>query len=913
LSGHGKRDISGISWSLGGHQFLAVVWEPEGIVLTPRSDSAPHGYGFPKRKAGVLHEDGGTRRFTGGELVNGRLGTLIESEDDEILNQIIINRFENNKYLDRKEHIVGLPEEKVFKFPKENRRLRASIQAKYDDKDYDKIGDTSFVIYWPPFYFPTDESGDRSEWSDSDDNISWHDAPGLDVLVSKSHKPIKIDRDKSPMYRQFQIEGYGLSTILGEKLIYERESSDWFCHWPEELLYDNDGYEMLFHETNQYRADVGRLPMFREIRGHANLARMVLSECQRARVLYHDNDTLYRQGYKTVLDRIRNAGSNWEAVGENLLISSNLSGLGIDEGEGAAVQWKSSPPHYANMISAVWDEPINGTSHIIMGDIRGKTNEAQYGGTLNPPITGAMWSQLFVRRDYWVMAGNIGQTTRYGTVSFFWNNSPVGFGYTLGDNREFYLYFKGRSMQIIPFVEKYDDGYKVSMKGAAICRVDDALHVRVLFYATRETTQSYHVYRRPLIGNHIQEWTEEASFAMESNMRQYSVATFDDEGERAVINRVFVDTSDTATYYFPLAPNQFVAMASSMSFMEYSDGEFYVIDNIRGPTISYTVETADNVISRYRQKCESADGIRVHCFRSDGDDPKYLTVKYDWDIDQTNVSSIYQNDWHIIETLVFPSGKELVMKSASASSSVDHSSMVLAADSHVLIFLYIDPVTEDTVYAKISLRGEGTSVYGQATIFADLHDSDEPSVVVTFAETLLNENSLAHPNLSSDDTSAPGAFSECYGIINTALSFGRDASGELFPIFQEVGAQARCASYQGILRALTRKPLTGTHRATLDFNFGDFHGCLYDGTLGVMNFTYPASIKIADYSVDGVACYAVRYKDKFVLQLNVDTERSPSMWNIPFTEQKTVWANFDLDGLVGIGNLKDVFPMGVIL
>ncbi len=911
MSGYGKRDSSGIAWSLDGHPFLAVVWEPEGIVLTPRSASAPHGYGFPKREPGVLHEANGVRRFTGGELVNGKLGTLIESEEGERLNQVLINRFENNRYLDKKEHIVGLPDDKIFRFPKENRRLRDSIQAEYDTNDYGKIRDTSFVVYWSPFYFPSDASGDRSEWSDASDEIAWHDAPGIDVLFSKNYKPIEIDKDKSPMYRQFHVESDGLSTLFGAKFVYENQSSDWFCHWPEELLYDNDGYEMLFRETNRYRADVGRLPLFREIRGHANLARMVLSECQIARVLYHDNEALYRQGYRTVSDRLYNAGSNFASAGENLLISSKLQGLGIEDGEGAALQWKSSPPHYANMISAAWDEPINGTSHVIMGDIRGKATESQYGGTLDPPISGAMWSQLFVRRDYWVMAGNIGQTTNYGTISFFWNNSPVGLGYTLGDTREFYLYFKGRSMPIIPFIEKYDDGYDVSMKGAALCRINGVTHVRVLFYAIRET-QSYHVYRRPLIGNHIHEWTEEASFAIENYMLQHSVARFDDEGERAVLNRMFVDTSDTATYYFPLASDQFVAMASSMSFMEYRDGSFYVIDNIRGPTISYTVETSGNVISRYKQKCDNSDGIRVHCFYSDGDDPSYLTIKYDWEIDQTRAGSVYQNDWYIVETLVFPSGKELVLKSASASSSVDGSTMVLAANSYVLIVLYIDPITEDTVYAKIDLRGEGTAVYGKATIKADLHDSDTPFVVAEFAETLLNDTSLAHPNLSSTDTSAPSVLSECSGIIHPALSFGRDTTGVLFPIFQEVSERVRCSNYAGTLRALTKKPLTGTHRATLDYNFGDYSGCVYDATLGVMNFTYPANIKIADYGTDGVACYAARYQDKFVLQLNVDMDRSFSMWNIPFSEPKTVWANFDLDGLVGIGNLKDVFPMGVI-
>ena len=86
--------------------FLGVVWLPEGLMLTPRSTSAPYGYGFPKREAGTLNEEEGQRYFTGGALINAPLGTKITKAADEALNQVIINRFANNKYLDRREYLV---------------------------------------------------------------------------------------------------------------------------------------------------------------------------------------------------------------------------------------------------------------------------------------------------------------------------------------------------------------------------------------------------------------------------------------------------------------------------------------------------------------------------------------------------------------------------------------------------------------------------------------------------------------------------------------------------------------------------------------------------------------------------------------------------------------------------------------
>lgn len=908
-----------------GYPFLAVTWEPEGIVLTPRTEAVPYGYGFPKRSLGALNGAGNERYFEGGEKINPPFGTQIEDEDDECLNQVLINRFENNKYLDKIEHIVGLPgEEKgIFSLPLENRRLRDSIESEYDSTGYEKAKEKSTVVYWPLFYFPPTEDGDLTFWTESEDGFKWHDAPGVDKSNRGLYRPIKLlteeEDETKPLYRQFEIEENGLSTVFSTKLIYEEESEDWFCHWPEELLYDNDGYEMLFYMTNQYRSEVGRLPLFREIRGHANEARMILAECQRAKVMYHDSEEFYRQGYQTVAERSYNAGANFTGTGENLLISSTLGGLSLADGEIAADLWRNSPPHYTNMIRALWEDPLNSTSHVITGSVLGTATETQYGGEFDPPLSGAFWSQLFVRRQYWIMAGNINQTTRHGSVSFFWNTSPLGLGYSLGGSKEFYLYFKGREVLVDPFIEKYNEGFVVNMKGAAICKIGGMFYVRVIFVALLPpSTQNYYVYRRPLFGNHIEDWTEEAVVAVENFMLQYSIASFDYEGERAILTRMFVDTEDTASYYFPLASNQFVAMSSSQSFLEYYDGAFSVVKTSLGPEITYIVETTDDYISRYLQKCESTDGVEVNPFyvyneQRSSTELKYLLVKYDWEIDQTRAGSVYQNDWYITETLVLPSGKEIVLKNASASSSGDKTRMVLAENSYVLIFLYIDPVNEDMVYVKINLRGDGTAVYGQATIYADLYDSEEPLVIASFAEMLLNSTSLNHPELVSSSISSPSPSSICAGIIHPAPAFQRDATGNLFPIFQQVDLQYKCTSYSGTLRALTQKPLTGIHSARLDMNFGDYSNCIYFGDLGLMNFTYAAGLKVADYEVDGVGCYAARYKDKFVAQINIDLSQSLKMWNIPFTEEKTVWANFALDELVGMGSLTDVWPMGAIL
>ena len=915
-----------------GYDFLAVVWEPEGIVLTPRTATALYGYGFPKRGVGILGESGNTRYFTGGEKINPPYGTLIENEEDECLNQVLINRFKNNKYLDRIEYITGLPDaDDAFDFPLENRRLRATIETEYDQTGYTKVEARSFVVYWQLFYFPSADDGDTTFWTNPNNGFKWYDAPGIDKH-NRAYRPVKL-ADGVPLYRQFAVGNDGLSTVLSEKLLYETENEEWFCHWPEELLYDNNGYEMLFYLTNQYRAAAGLKPLFREIRGHANTAFVALTECQRAKVLFHDNTTLYRQGYKTVTQRSDNAGVLWKSLGENLLISSEAGKYGIDEGEVVAGLWKESPPHYANMISSEWDN--HSTSHNIFGGVKGSATSSQYAGELDPPVTGSFWCQIFTKRKYWIMAGNINQTTRYGSVSYFWGSFPLGLPRSIGSSEELYLYFKGREMLIYPIANRIVAGYLVFLLGAAICKIDNVYYVRVVFSAglTGVPTSSLYIYRRPLLGNHNENWVKEAERVNEAAVNIYSTASFDYDGNKAIINRTLIDSWNSANYYFPLDSNQFKAIAISQSFLEYDNGTFAIVGNQQGPLVSYQVFTEDytsgpttyRYITRYLQTCNDEEGVLIHPYYVYNMDHtttelKYIRVKTSFEIDQTRTgytSPVYQNNWFIVETAVFPSGKELIIKNVAASSNAEKSLMVIDQDKYIVLFLYIDPVNEDMVYIKINFRGQGAGVYGQASIYADLYDSVEPQLIKAFDEVLLTSNALEHPNLLSSwqiapDIGLPSAATTCAGIIHPAVSFERDSSGNLYPFFQKITDEWRCAGYTGALRALATKPLNGLFNTRLDFAYGQSTRCTFSTSSKLMNFNYNANIKMCDWVIDGAVGFAARYKDKFVSQIKFDLSKIPKLWNIPYTEENIIWANFDLEDMVNIGPLKNIIPFGVI-
>ena len=211
----------------------------------------------------------------------------------------------------------------------------------------------------------------------------------------------------------------------------------------------------------------------------------------------------------------------------------------------------------------------------------------------------------------------------------------------------------------------------------------------------------------------------------------------------------------------------------------------------------------------------------------------------------------------------------------------------------------LDPHYEDLVYLKIAVRGEGTKIYGQATLYADLFDAEAPVVIATYAEQKLNETDLVCPTLYSEWTGAPTKETVASGLISTGIAFARDTANKDHPLFLVPGAGEtlwKCLGYTGTYRAYTQKPMTGTHYATLDGALGTGDSCIIVGNK--TNFTYAVSLKVVVYDQDGIECWATRYKDKFVMQMNVDLDKKPSAWLIPFTKKNTIWANFDLSSLI---------------
>ena len=306
--------------------WLATVWKPEGLVITPSNSSAKAGWGFPKRD-----------RLTG-ELINPPYGTPIREDSTATgsgnrygsCNQVILNKFANNKYLDHPDFISGLPE--GFVLP-DNPRLRASLEEPLPQ------GGLGFYVTWPAAYEPVDVArlGESVSVWEAVRGKAFDDRPGY-RLGLLPYFPTSV----------YQLDDNG------EDLLYESETATWYAHWPEELLYDTDAAEVVFQFTNESRLAAGVDPLSRHIRGFHDPGVLLANEVYLSKVMAHEDDEAFRPGRADPNDRF---GSYMRMLGENNAMAvGEFYGRAI--GESLVEQWRNSPGHYSNMVHEAWSNPL---------------------------------------------------------------------------------------------------------------------------------------------------------------------------------------------------------------------------------------------------------------------------------------------------------------------------------------------------------------------------------------------------------------------------------------------------------------------------------------------------------------------------------------------------------------------------
>ena len=345
---------------------MRFAWRAEGIVFTPVSDTYPDGFGLP------------TRDYETGEVVLDPRGT-----EAGVWPQVILNRFANNKYLDKWEHIAGLETEIIESIVPENPLLRATWDALVATEGFSVV--LPFGLRYNPREHPYDvlfvDDG-LVYWADPENQTAYPQVPGVyfeGVLL----------------YPQF-------GSYLNDDLIFEVEGQEWVVHRPEEVLYLTAGQEGVFQHTNTIRDALGYGRMHRMVRGHANLANFSVNEVALSGLQWHDNEA-FRPGYRTLEAKAR-AGSSYAAdVGENLLIGNMSPGTFVG-GVAAATEWENSPTHYAIMSAESWtDEEVPGAEHFV-GATPATVTESELSGIFTPPATGYEWAQVFTRQITWVPA-----------------------------------------------------------------------------------------------------------------------------------------------------------------------------------------------------------------------------------------------------------------------------------------------------------------------------------------------------------------------------------------------------------------------------------------------------------------------------------------------------------------------------
>jgi len=895
----GNLNHGGFRWSTG-LPFLSVVWKPEGLLLTPHSVSAPHGYGFPKRGLSSVTTIDGVDQLQGGEKINPPFGTLLESEEKECLNQVLINRYANNKYLDKFDYTFGLSEK--FELPKINNRLRDSVETKIDG-----ASNTPTVVFWPLCYTPRIDS--TNFWKLDENRVNWIDEPGENRWISGS----KFAPFKKPEYTS---EGKIIGEIPGRQfdangnsLIYEVEVSEWFCHWPEELLYDNDAFEEIFRMTNEYRDAVGKLPVTREIRGYGNLARSILTEMQRAQIQFHDNEDKYRTGYGTLHDRAYNIPHSALLVGENLV--SGLKGIYTkDAGLSAAVGWRHSPPHYANMINSTWTETGATTSLDVFGGLRVTYTETgePYPHVYDPPKSGISFAQLFTKRQSWLEAGYVNQTCALGRTSGSDRTSPIGHGYS---QQPYWVYTGGRQLFISQVFEIFDvDKDFITQLGSTLFLKDGYPWIRVLFIRSVAPRQRVFLSYILPMKDIAADWELEAESPVFDDIATTSVSycSFNSDGSVGVFSTTRLVYSACGLHLDTNIEDYPQIITAEQVAIQYRDGTFSILEIAQGPEITYTVvertEGVYDYLNRYTQEGEG----EVSLFPTYNTDGLLVRLKLNTSVfvEQIEDSGTFidpiegKDEVNIYDYITFPSGKILdIVKYHSLNKA-------FVGPAYFIVIYYLDILTEDVVYGRIDCTSVDEDIYGTLTIYVN------EDIVKTFPSQLITQDNLYHRGIYYSSYLG-NRLATGIRDLGTIRSFvGTMGTYQVLPSRgpATINHYVRCSDVPSI-KHYPGRLLEGTHRMSLvgrGFNFNFCYSGTKDGTNYFMSSYCPSLPLLYAYS-DAASCVFARYKDRYVVQFNIVECFN---FEIPESEQKFIYANFDLQSLVDIGELTWLHPMGVI-
>lgn len=732
-----------------GVYMLFAAWYPEGMLATPISELLPDGKGLPLRDAetGILQPD--------------------YTDVNPVFPQILINRYENNRYLDRKGFVAGTEkaEEGLAAVPPQ---LRLSYEEAPEDT-------TTQFRYWykiprPVAYTETPGVYEGFDyWDDSDNQAPFPTVPG-EYLLTEAVIDGRVIQNALLLTEQ-------RAELSATDIISEPESDQWYAHRPEDILYPAAAHEKIFTLTNEYRDELFGPPVHRQLRGDGNPSAIAVAEVSRSQDMSH-NSLDFRPGFRTAYGKVVNAtGVDFDS-GENLQIAANAAGTGEDVGEIVAANWRSSQGHYANMISTRWDNDatVPGAQHHIAyteGTADRTTEDIpDIAPFPSSEVSGGIWAQTFEKREEWVKAWSHYYEGDYGLVGWEGTGQPHD-NTALQQDKAIYRAKFGFRGVVYELPDSEPELEMIRILAVAVHEVEGRLWFRVailtnnigdetlpssarvygsggikIFTApvgiTERTYRDVYGYYEPDI---VRSWEVEAELELDFSLVDgkgwlypaYGSGVVSPDGRKfcfsyqryRIDNVPLLHRSLDDFEHTPAATRDM--MVAWIVHIEKEVGQAFVEHEKLPPqaTVSATnIQVASNPINNYSRTVDALYDL-MPFYDAEGT-LQYVKLRIQESQSQQS-SGVF---WRV-HTLVFASGKEIIVQyqaldnvETPADISVfgsTYPSFPYNADEPTLFAAtlhYIDPLTEDVVYTKYGYRIEDEDPSDIQSIFSyyDRHE-----------------------------------------------------------------------------------------------------------------------------------------------------------------------------------------------
>lgn len=438
-----------------GQYLLQLAWYPEGLVFSPVSATLPDGVGLPTRDP-----------ITGDQLT-------VPTSTNVVFPQVLMNRYENNKYLDRGAFVSGT-REGANGLSDEPPQLRVNTDDSFSES-------TTAFRYMYKLPRPLDYGTVAFTYDGSDfwaDNANQAQFPTIcgEYLITEQVVDGQVFNTAVLVREQKE-------AISGDDIIFEAESDTWYAHRPEEILYPTPAHEAIFLRCNEYRTALSAPPVHRQLRGDGNSSAAAVAEVAISGDLSH-NSLDFRPGFRTADGKMLNATGVDEDAGENLLISATAVGTTEAVGNAVADFWRNSLGHYLNIVSVRWDndQQIPGAQHQIAyaeGTADRTTEDIPNIADFPPnPVSGGIWSQTFTKREEWVKAWNHWYEGDFGLVGWEGTGRPQDNDFISFSSGEYQAYFGFRGCRFV-LPNSDDEDEMVRVLGVAVYNRSGQLWFRV--------------------------------------------------------------------------------------------------------------------------------------------------------------------------------------------------------------------------------------------------------------------------------------------------------------------------------------------------------------------------------------------------------------------------------------------------